>query len=148
MAPVSGAISVCTQGDWRRTTQHLRQIGPIRARSQQLLARWHNTYQYAAPVTLDTSTEACPWDFGRSYDGNGSGHGARSSTCQRYLSLDAVGHRRSRHGDDRELSIWLDILRPRHPEEIRMGPRIDPVGIHPLRAVRDLAGADRGLVRR
>ncbi len=69
-------------------------------------------------------------------------------TGQRCLSLDAIGHRRRRDGDDRQLPIRLDILRPRYPEKIRMGSRIDPVGLHAVRAVRNLAGADRRLVRR
>src|SRR6266704_3198011 len=70
------------------------------------------------------------------------------STRQRGLSLDAADDRRRLNGDDRQLSVWLDLLRPGYPEDVRMGPRVDPVGVHPVRAVRDLARADRGLVRR
>ena len=86
--------------------------------------------------------------LGRFNDRHGSRDGSRERTRQRQLSLDATGDRRRRDGDDRQLSIWLDVLRPRHPEEIRMGSRLDPVGVHAVRAVRDLAGAGRRLVRR
>src|SRR3954471_5666207 len=85
---------------------------------------------------------------GRLYDGYGAGNSPYGHARQRYVSLDAVGGWRRRDGDDRQLSIWLDVLRPRHSEELRMGSRIDPMGVHALRAVRDLAGAGRRLVRR
>src|ERR1700756_99862 len=81
------------------------------------LALWHITYKND-PLTLDPLTEAYR---GRGHDGYGSWSRTGGGAGQRCISLDAIGHRRRRDGDDRQLSIRLDILRPRHPEEIRMG---------------------------
>ena len=52
------------------------------------------------------------------------------------------------HGDDRQSAIRLDVLRSRYSEDVPLGTRGDPNRLHPVRPVRDLAGPDRGLVRR
>src|SRR5882672_5020495 len=101
------------------------------------LVYWHIIYQ-------TPSSELSAFDrtaHRREDDGHGSRSGPCSSPRQRYLPLDAIGYRGRRDGDDRELPIWLDVLRPRHSEKIRLGSRLDPVGVHALRSVRNLAGA-------
>src|SRR5947209_13761120 len=145
MARSAGPFGVIELLSHRQVGNILRHIRQGCHTQHNTLALWHITYQYAAPVTLRPSTEAY---LGRIYDGYGSWSGARGRTGERRISLDTTGCRRRRNGDDRQLPVWLDVLRPRHPEEIRLGSRLDPVGVHAVRAVRDLAGADRGLVRR
>ena len=108
------------------------------------LVYWHNIYQ--------TPPSSCRVSIEQRFGGKMTDtvHGAapvaaRVSDAYRWTQL-AIGV--ARDGDDRQLPIWLDVLRPRHPEEIRMGSRFDPVGVYAVRAVRDLAGAGRRLVRR
>src|SRR3954451_21411268 len=87
--------------------------------------------------------------YWRKHDGHGAGNNSPyRRTRQRHVSLDAIGDRCRGHGDDRELPIWLDVLRPRHPKEVWLGSRFDPVGVYAICFVRNLARAGRRMVCR
>ena len=62
--------------------------------------------------------------------------------------LAAVADRHRLHGDDREPPVRLDAVRGADRAEARLGPCFHPGRLHHLRAHRDMAGADRRLVRR
>ena len=62
--------------------------------------------------------------------------------------LAAADDGRRLHGDDREPAIRLDTVRRSDRGEISLGPRRDPGRVHAVRFDRNLAGADRSVVRR
>src|ERR1700756_2084895 len=106
------------------------------------LEAWHNEYKNTPNARSKKQKR-----YWRIHDGPGARNNSPySRTRQRYVSLGAIGNWRRGDGDDRQLPIWLDVLRPRHPEDFRLGSRLDPVGLYAVRFVRDLARAGRRMV--
>src|SRR3569623_3542690 len=87
-------------------------------------------------IALRTSTKKVP--LGGYNDDNGR---PRRHPCQCRLSLDSASDWRRLHGDERQSTIRMDVLRPRHSKAVRLGSRFDPVGFHTLRPFRNLARA-------
>src|SRR6266571_3645234 len=113
MAPLSGAISIWESAHSRRLAKRLRHK---RTMGRRALEAWHNEYKNAANTR--SKKQKRNW---RIRDGHGAGNnGPYSRARQRHVSLGAIGDRRSGHGDDRQLPIWLDVLRPRHSENFRL----------------------------
>src|SRR5215469_1850945 len=110
----------------------------------------YSAYQPAASLSLDHRCDgenSIAKENNRYGDGNVSQRNLRIRTSTGEPAASAVpGHHL--HGDDRQPAIRLDVLRQSHEQAIRLGAEGHRLRVHAVRAVRDLAGADRGLVRR
>ena len=60
---------------------------------------------------------------------------------QRRLPLDAIAHRHRRHGDDCQLSVRLDAVRPRDRKDVQVETPGDRDRFHIVRLVGNVAGA-------
>src|SRR4051794_35199105 len=113
--------SPCDKLNSAYTTLARLRSGTLYSKTRQINAKIH--FRYRSPNEQKRAA-------GRGYGRYGSRSGCAGHSGKRCVSLDPIGHWRCGDGDDRQLSIRLDLLRPRHSKEIRMGSRIDPVGLH------------------